>query len=71
MVLHKLGALAIYKNYKKDKSQAIEDYKSALSLGYTKSIPEVYKAANIAFDFSSNNIEQLAGFMTDELNHLN
>jgi oligoendopeptidase F len=65
-----LGALAVWKNSKADFSKAIEDYKNALSLGYTKSIPEIYKAANVTFDFSRDNIRSLAQFINEELSPL-
>lgn len=65
-----LGALAVWKNSKVDFKKAIEDYKKALSLGYTKSIPEIYKAAGITFDFSKKNISDLAIMIQEELKEL-
>ncbi|MEX2484750.1 MAG: hypothetical protein WED10_09325, partial [Brumimicrobium sp.] len=62
-----LGALAVWKNSKSDFSEAIEKYKSALSLGYTKSIPDVYETAGVTFDFSRKNISELASFIQEEL----
>ena len=62
-----LGALAVWKNSKSDYSGAIEKYKSALSLGYTKSIPAIYKTAGVTFDFSRKNISELAEFIQEEL----
>jgi oligoendopeptidase F len=62
-----LGALAVWKNSKEDFKGSIEDYKNALSLGYTKSIPEIYKAAGITFDFSKKNISELAKMIQKEL----
>jgi len=62
-----LGALAVWKNSKSDFKKAIEDYKNALSLGYTKSIPEIYKTAGVTFDFSRKNISELAEFIQEEL----
>jgi len=35
-----------------------------------KSIPEIYKAANIKFDFSRNYIKELMDFVRDELNKI-
>lgn len=63
-----LGALAVWKNSKTDFKKAIEDYKNALRLGYTKSIPEIYKTANIQFDFSQRNVKDLARFINEFLN---
>ena len=65
-----LGALAVWKNSKDDFKKAIEDYKNALSLGYTKSIPEIYNTAGITFDFSTKNISELASMIQKELKAL-
>ena len=55
---------------KENPAKAISDYKAALALGYTHTIPEIYKAANITFDFSGDYIKELADFITDEINAL-
>lgn len=65
-----LGALAVWKNSKLDFNKAIQDYKQALSLGYMKSIPEIYRAAGITFDFSKENISDLAHMIQTELKAL-
>jgi len=62
-----LGALAIWKNYKSNKEQALKEYKNALALGYTKPIPEIYKTAGIKFDFSGEYIGELMQFVKSEL----
>lgn len=61
-----LGAIAMWKQYKENPKQAIENYKKALALGYTKSIPDIYKAAGIKFDFSPGYIKELMGFVKAE-----
>ncbi|MCU0360061.1 MAG: M3 family oligoendopeptidase [Bacteroidia bacterium] len=61
-----LGAIAVWRNYKKDPKKAVEQYKAALALGYTKSIPEVYAAAGIKFDFSPAYIKELMDFVKGE-----
>lgn len=65
-----LGALQIWRNYKKDPAKALEDYKKALAIGSSVSIPEVYEAAGIKFDFSENMIKELMDFVREELNEL-
>jgi len=65
-----LGAIAVWKNYKEDKAKGLAGYKAALELGYTKSIPEIYKAANIKFDFSRAYIKELMAFVQRELNSI-
>ena len=66
-----LGAIAVWQNYKLNGLEAIEDYKQALKLGYTKTISEIYKTAGIAFDFSGNYIEELAKFTLNQLDVIN
>lgn len=65
-----LGAIAVWRNYKKDPKTAIENYKKALALGYTKSIPEIYQAAGIKFDFSPEYIKELMDFVKSEYQKL-
>ena len=65
-----LGAIAVWRNYKRDPKKAIADYKNALSLGYTRSIPEIYRAAGIRFDFSSAYIKELMEFVKGEYDNL-
>jgi oligoendopeptidase F len=60
-----LGALAVWRNYKKDKKKAIEQYKTALSLGYTQPIGKIYQAAGIEFNFSAKYIKELMGFVKE------
>lgn len=62
-----LGAIAVWRNYKLDREKAVAQYMDALSLGYTKSIPEVYEAAGIRFDFSEKYITELIDFTRSEL----
>lgn len=65
-----LGAIAIWKNFKEDPHKGLEGYINALKLGYTKSIPQVYAAANIKFDFSKKYINQLISLVRDEMDKL-
>lgn len=65
-----LGALAIWKNYKKNPAKTLDQYEAALKLGYTRSIKEIYKTAGIQFDFSEKNIKKLAGFLKKEIETL-
>ncbi len=65
-----LGAIAVWKNYKDNPKKGLEGYKNALKLGYTRTIPEVYEAAGIKFDFSTHYIHSLMHFVQDELNKI-
>ncbi len=62
-----LGAIAVWRNYKNNPEKALDNYEAALKLGYTKSIPELYKAAGIKFDFSQAYVKELADFVKSEL----
>jgi len=65
-----LGAIAIWRNYKRNPGKSLQQYIDALSLGYTKSIPEIYKTAGIEFNFSQAYVSELAGFVKSELEKL-
>lgn len=62
-----LGAIAVWRNYKLNPQKGLEGYMNALKLGYMKSIPEIYKAAGIRFDFSRDYIRELMSFVKEEL----
>src|SRR5690554_6439725 len=62
-----LGAVAIWKNYRDQPQKAIQQYKDALSLGYTRSIHEVYETAGIKFDFSKEYVAELMEFVYNEI----
>ena len=65
-----LGAIAVWKNYRDNKELGLANYMAALKLGYTRSIPEVYQAANIQFNFSGPYIRELISFVKAELDSL-
>ncbi len=65
-----LGALAIWKNSITDFKGTIENYKKALSFGYTKTLPDLYKAAGIKFDLSETYLAELVEFVKLELKQL-
>ena len=65
-----LGALGVWRNFKLDPETALANYKKALALGYTQSIPAIYKTAGLQFDFSKVTVAELTEFVEDELNKL-
>jgi oligoendopeptidase F len=65
-----LGAVAVWRNFRKDRQKGLKGYMNALELGYLRSIPKIYDAANIKFDFSRNYIKELMGFVRNELNSI-
>jgi len=62
-----LGALGVWKNCNANETAGLQAYKEALKLGYTRSIPEIYRTAGIQFDFSANYIQSLFAFLESEL----
>jgi len=66
-----LGAIAIWKNFKKDKRTTLNQFKNALKMGYTSPIPDTYKTAGIKFNFSESYIGELMDFVKEELDSLN
>ncbi|MDP9042486.1 MAG: M3 family oligoendopeptidase [Bacteroidota bacterium] len=65
-----LGAIGLWMQFKKNKEQALDNYIHALSLGGTKTLPELYEAAGLKFDFSGAYIKQLMDFVENELKEL-
>ncbi len=65
-----LGAIAVWRNFKKDKEKGLQGYQNALKLGNTTTIPAIYKAAGIKFDFSRDYIRELMSFVKEELARL-
>lgn len=65
-----LGAIGVWKNYKENSKEGLKGYLDALKLGYTAPITEIYKAANIPFNFSKEHITELMAFVKQELERL-
>ena len=65
-----LGAMAMWRQYRQQPGQALDNYMSALSLGYTKTLKELYATAGIQFNFSPAYIQELAGFVTPILGEM-
>lgn len=66
-----LGAIALWKNFKQNPTKTVDDYKKALSLGFTKPIPVFYETAGARFDFSKEYVATLVEFVNAELDKLN
>lgn len=61
-----LGAIGLWKQYRENKEQSLDNYIQALSLGGTRTLPELYKAAGIEFNFSGEYIKNLMYFVHEE-----
>jgi oligoendopeptidase F len=65
-----LGALGLWQQYKKDPAAALQNYLQALSLGGTRTLPQLFEAAALSFDFSGSRICQLMQFVKAELDQI-
>ena len=65
-----LGAIGMWMQYQKNPTEALENYMNALSLGGTKTLPELYKTAGIEFNFSPSYVKKLMDFTNQELEKL-
>ena len=65
-----LGAIGVWRNYRRDPKAGLEGYKKALSLGYKAPIREIYAAADVPFDFSLGHISELMSFVWEEIEKL-
>jgi oligoendopeptidase F len=68
--ISQLGAIAIWRNFKQNKQSALKNYENALKLGYSVTIPEIYKTAGIEFNFSEKYIKELMQFVETEIEKL-
>lgn len=65
-----LGAIGLWMQYKENPKQALENYMNALSLGGTKTLPELYKAAGLEFNLTPAYIKTLMEFVKTEMDQL-
>lgn len=65
-----LGAIAMWRQYRGNKQQALENYKKALAEGYTKTLPQLYETAGIQFNFSPAYVAELGQFVKERLNEM-
>ena len=62
-----LGAIGMWKQFKLNKEEALNNYCNALSLGGTKTLPQLFETAGLKFDFSPNTIKELMDFVKQEM----
>jgi len=65
-----LGALQVWRNYLEDPAEAVARLRDALSLGYTRPLPQLYEAAGIRFDFSAQTLGELLAFAEERYEEL-
>jgi oligoendopeptidase F len=65
-----LGALQLWMKARENPRQALANYRSALSLGGTRPLPQLFSAAGIIFDFSPKTLRPLMSALEEELANL-
>jgi oligoendopeptidase F len=65
-----LGAIGLWKQYKKNKEAALDNYMQSLRLGGTATLPRLYETAGLAFNFSGENIQDLMQFVDEEMKNM-
>lgn len=66
-----LGAIGLWKQFKENKETAINHYITALQLGGTRTLPDLYAAAGLKFSFAPDYISELMLFVQQELKKVN
>ena len=65
-----LGAIGLWKQFKENKDQALNNYITALAQGGTRTLPELFKSAGLHFDFSPSVVGTLMAFVHAEMQAL-
>ncbi len=65
-----LGALQVWANSKRDKAKALRDYKTALALGGSRPLPELFATAGCRFQFDAATIRPLIQLTREELRQM-
>jgi oligoendopeptidase F len=61
--LAQLGAVQVWSNAHKDQKKAVADYRHALSLGATRPLPELFKAAGAKLAFDAETLKTAVDLM--------
>jgi len=68
--LAQLGAVQVWANALKDQKQAVQNYREALTLGSTVSLPELFKAAGAKFSFDADTLKVYVDLLEDQMEKL-
>jgi len=65
-----LGALQVWRNSLKDPKESVRQYREALALGATRSLPELFKAAGARLIFDGAGMRELIALVEEEISNL-
>lgn len=68
--LAQVGAVQVWANALKDQQQAVVDYRRALALGSTISLPELFQAAGIKFSFDAQTLKDCVDLIESQMERL-
>lgn len=68
--LAEVGALQVWRNALRNQTQAVADYRSALAIGDTRPLPELFRAAGARFAFDSQTLGELMDLIERKLGEL-
>ncbi len=65
-----IGALQVWRNARRDRTEAIDAYRRFLALGATASLPELYRAAGVKLSFDTGLLAELVAMVEEEMGRL-
>ena len=65
-----IGAVDLLRNYRKDPSQTVQQYKTFLGEHHSKPLPETYKTAGVEFNLSEKYVKGVLDFLQTEIDAL-
>ena len=68
--LAELGAVQVFDNARKDQKKAVENYRKALALGSTVSLPELFATAGAKFAFDVDTLKDAVDLMEEVIEEL-
>lgn len=68
--LAQVAALQLWRRAQYDQARALKAYRYALSLGATRSLPELYESAGIPFRFDASTLRELMSVVSEKLYEL-
>lgn len=69
-VYARIGALQVWRNYLADPAKGLRQYRTALSMGATRSCPELFEIAGARFGADVSTLQDIVQFVTDKLAEL-
>jgi len=68
--LAELGAVQVFGNARKDQKKAVADYRKALTLGSTASLPELFATAGAKFAFDAETLKNAVDLMEEVIQEM-